>query len=276
LNREGGKCAEASERALGHVRSARDRFEEREIVEWLVIALLLGPARAGPAHERCRELLATEWEDPLLTAEVAGAAAGLAAMLGRHGEAEELMRRARSEMHDAGEWIWIVSFWYAVIGIWHGDPVAAEAELRPAYDALKKIGEKSHFSSIAHGLATAVYAQGRLEEAEQLIRECEEACRANDIHSHILWRSTRAKVLARRGEGVEADRLAREAIAFAETSDFLPAHADALADLAEVRELAGDTEEACSALERALMLHEKKGNTLAGDLCRARLAGLRG
>lgn len=276
LNREGGKCAEASERALTHVRSARDRFEEREIVEWLVIALLLGPARAGPAYERCRELLATEWEDPLLAAEVAGATAGLAAMLGRHDDAEELMRRARSEMHDAGEWIWIVSFWYSVIGIWHGDPVAAEVELRPAYDALKKIGEKSHFSSIAHGLAAAVYAQGRLEEAEQLTRECEEACRANDIHSHILWRSTRAKVLARRGEWVAADRLAREAIAFAETSDFLPAHADALADLAEVRELAGETEEACSALERALALHEEKGNALAGDLCRARLAALGG
>ncbi|HEX4746359.1 MAG TPA: BTAD domain-containing putative transcriptional regulator [Gaiellaceae bacterium] len=274
LNREAEQCGAASERALTHVRRTGDRFEERETVEWLVIAFLLGPTPAGQAYERCRELLATEWGDPLLNAEIAGATAGLAAMLGLREEADELMDRALSAMREADEWIWIVSFWFSVIRIWHGDPEAAERELQPAYEALKKIGEKSHFSSMAHALAAAVYAQGRLDEAERLTYECEEACRANDIHSHILWRSIRAKVLASRGEGEEADRLARQAVEFAETSDFIPAHADALIDLAEVCELGGDTFEARSALEQALTLYEQKGNVVASDLCRARLGRL--
>ena len=44
-----------------------------------------------------------------------------------------------------------------------GDPAAAGGELRPAYEALRKLGEKSHFSSLAHALANAAYAQGRYD-----------------------------------------------------------------------------------------------------------------
>ena len=54
LARRGGACVNASELALEHARIAGDRFEEQEIVEWLVIALLLGPMPAADAAERCR------------------------------------------------------------------------------------------------------------------------------------------------------------------------------------------------------------------------------
>ena len=57
LDRHLALCAEASERALEQVRLAGDRFEEREITEWLVIALFLGPAPAEEAARRCRRLL---------------------------------------------------------------------------------------------------------------------------------------------------------------------------------------------------------------------------
>src|SRR5206468_12014170 len=57
LGRHLASCAEASECALEHARRAGDRFEEREIVEWLVIALLLGPAQAPEAARRCERLL---------------------------------------------------------------------------------------------------------------------------------------------------------------------------------------------------------------------------
>ncbi|MDP9261952.1 MAG: AAA family ATPase, partial [Actinomycetota bacterium] len=53
LGRQAGLCAEASERALEHVRRAGDPFEEREIVEWLSIALFLGPMPAAEAAKRC-------------------------------------------------------------------------------------------------------------------------------------------------------------------------------------------------------------------------------
>jgi hypothetical protein len=41
------------------------------------------------------------------------------------------------------------------------------------------------------------------------------------VYSHILWRSVRAKVLARRGEIAEALRLAAASARLAETTDFL-------------------------------------------------------
>jgi tetratricopeptide (TPR) repeat protein len=258
-----------------HARRARDRFEEREIVEWLVIALLLGPAPAGGGYERCVELMGTEWEDPLLPVEVAGAAAAFAAMLDRRDEAERLVESARTEMHDADQWIWIVSFWESFISLWYGDAAAAEVALRPAYEALGHVGERSHFSSIAHALASALYAQGRYEEAEALTYECEHASRPNDVHSQVLWRSIRAKTYARREEFEEAERLSLEAVAYGESSDFLHAYADALTDRAEVLELAGDTTGVVRELEHALRVQEEKGNLLGARKTRVRLDSLR-
>lgn len=274
LDRRAASSAEASERALTHARRARDRFEEREIVRYLVLTLLLGPAPAPEAFARCDELLAEKWDDPLLPAEVSGAAAALLAMQGRAAEADELIAAARTATEDAGESIWVITQWYSYV-ILHGDATSAEAELRPAYQALGRFGESGHFNTIAHALANAVYLQGRYEEAEQLTEECERTSSPIDVHSQVLWRSTRAKVFARRHAFDQAERLAREAVEFAETSDFLPAHAAALGDLAEVLELRGQPEGAAHALEQAIELSERKGNVLAADNCRARRGDLR-
>jgi hypothetical protein len=69
--------------------------------------------------------------------------------------------------------------------------------------------------------------------------------------------------------------VAREAVKFAEASDFLLPHAAALGDLAEVLELSGHPDGAAQALEQAIELSERKGNVLAADNSRARLADLR-
>ena len=274
LARRAGACADASERALEHVRRADDRFEEQEIVEWLLIALLLGPAPATDASRRCERLLMETADHPLLQAQILGSMASLAAMQGRMDEANELVARSGTIMTDLGEWIWIVSFWHASVLLWQSNPTAAEHELRPGYDALKKMGEKSHFSSIAHALSNAVYMQGRYDEAGQLTRECEEAARPNDVHSQVLWRSTRAKVLARTGELEAAEQLAREAVDFAATSDFYLAHADALMDLGAVFTLAGSSEAAAGAVREATRFYELKGNLLAAERGRSQLEEL--
>jgi tetratricopeptide (TPR) repeat protein len=274
LARQLERCADASERALGHARHAGDRFEEREIIQWLVIALLLGPAPAGEAEARCRRLLAETIHIPQLQAEILGALALLTAMLGRTDDAERLIARAWSIIDEVGDGIWIVSFWSSAVFLWQGDPITAERQLRAGFGALKRIGAKSHFSSVSHALANAVYLQGHYDEAEAFTRDCEEAARSNDVHSNILWRSTRAKVLARRDDFGAAELLAREAVALAATSDFLLARADAFSDLGEVLELAGRREEAAEAHRSAIELHERKGNVLAAAQARARLDGL--
>jgi DNA-binding SARP family transcriptional activator len=275
LGRRLALCAEASERALEHVRRAGDRFEEQEIVEWLVIALLLGPVTAPEAARRCERLLEETLDNPLLQAEILGGLAALMAMLGYPDRADELTERSKTTMKAQGESIWIVSFWLAFVRLWQGDPGGAERELRPAYDALKRIGEKSHFSSLAHALSNAVFLQGRYDEAEQLTRECEESSRPNDVHSQILWRSIRAKALAHKGDFDAAEQLARVSVAFAAESDFYPAHADALADLAHVLELRGEREAAARSLEDAIRFYELKGNLPQLERARAMLTELR-
>ena len=187
-----------------------------------MIALLLGPAPAPDAIRRFEGLLEELGDDPFLQAEILVGLAHLVAMQGRLAEADDIVARSGTIMEESGEWVWIVFFWRAHIHLWRGNASAAEQELRPAYETLKRIGEQSHFSSLAHALATALYAQGRYADAEQMTRECEAASRPNDVHSQILWRSIRAKALARRSEIDDALRLAFEAVALAQESDFLP------------------------------------------------------
>jgi ATP/maltotriose-dependent transcriptional regulator MalT len=166
-------------------------------------------------------------------------------------------------MDEHGETLWRLSIEMAGIRLRAGDPAAAERELRPAYEALKRMGEKTHFSTLFEVLSNAVYLQGRYDEAGKLIRECQEAARSNDIHAQIRWRAIQAKVIARKGEVESADKLAREAVTFAAESDFLNDHADTLVDHAEVLRVAGRRAEASSAVESAVALYEQKGNVVS-------------
>jgi hypothetical protein len=64
----------------------------------------------------------------------------------------------------------------------------------------------------------------------------------------------------------------REAVALAEETDMLKAHAEALLDLAEVLALVG--RDARAELDRALALYEGKGNLVMAERTRSRLAEL--
>ncbi len=268
LDRRPGLTVEVSERALAHAWRAGDRFEEREIVEWLVIGLMLGATPAVEASRRCEQLLGEVSDNPELHAQLHAALAALAAMQGRFDEARASLERSKELMAGLSQWIWIVAIWWGIVFLWQDDIERAEGELRPAYDALGSIGEKSHFSSITHYMSVVAFARGDLGEAERLTVECEYACRANDVHSQILFRSIRAKVFAHTDRVDEAKTLAREAVALAEMGDFLLAHADAVADLGEVLELAGERNAAVDALDEAATLYAEKGVTV--EVARAR------
>ena len=275
LAREGRLSAEAAETALEFARRSGDRFEQLEILEWLGIALVLGPTTGTEGAAICQRLLEQAAEDPRLKLTIVGTLAYMIGIQGRVSEAEQLIAEGRDLGERLDETAWhfpvLLSFYMA----WLSDPVTSERHLRPVYEGLKKIGEQSHFCSIATMLAQAVYAQGRYDEADALSREAERSTRPNDVHSHIVWRGTRAKVLARRRDFEAAENLARAAVDYAEASDFLHSHAGALTDLAEVLALAGREADAASAIESAIRLHEEKGNVLAVAQTRKLLEDLR-
>jgi class 3 adenylate cyclase/tetratricopeptide (TPR) repeat protein len=275
LARRAGPSTDAAERALVHARRAGDRFEEREIAQFLLVAMILGPAPAPEAARRCEQLRQDAAGDPFLEVNALGALAYFVAIQGRTEEARELLARGRADMGELSEWLWVVPpVYFGLYAAWEDDPVGAERELRPAYEALRRIGEKSHFSSLATALAQAVYAQGRYEDAEVLAGEAREASRLIDVQCQTISRTVKAKVLARRGEHSAAEELAREAIEFVEESDFLPVHGEALVDVAEVFQLVGQADEAAPALEAAVRLHDQKGNAAAAARARALHDGL--
>ena len=140
-----------------------DALELREIVEWLCVALMLGPTPAREAAARCEVLLADVEREPILEPTVLSVLANVEAMQGHEMRALELLARWRHAVEELGDTVWLsaINFGFVTLA---DDPVAAERELRPGYDALRKIGEKSHFSSVAGSLARAVCAQGRYKE----------------------------------------------------------------------------------------------------------------
>jgi tetratricopeptide (TPR) repeat protein len=274
LARRGGASTAAALRGLEFARRADDRFEHVEMIDWLGVTLVLGPTPAPEAIRVCERLLRQVSGDAILELTVLGPLACLVGIQGRREEADALIARGREMAANLPDPVWLFSVMLGFYFSWAMDPAGAESDLRPVYEGLKRIGEKSHLCSIATVLAQAVYAQGRYDEADELAEEAQHTARANDVHSHIVWRGTRAKVLARRGEFASAEALAREAVAFAELSDFLHSHADALVDLAEVLTVAGKPREAVPLIERAIRLDQEKGNNLGVELARARLASL--
>jgi ATP/maltotriose-dependent transcriptional regulator MalT len=151
-----------------------------------------------------------------------------------------------------------------------GDPAAAVATLRRSYEALAEMGERGFRSTIAGLLAHALCALGEDDEADRFSRACEDAAAPEDAFSQVLWRSARAKVLARRGDAGPAEAAAREAVEIAERTDLLNTQADALLDLAEVLERSGRNDEARAAAQDAAECFERKGNLVS--LARARAA----
>ena len=144
-----------------------------------------------------------------------------------------------------------------------GDLDRAVEELRRDHDALDEMGEHNYISTTAAFLAEALYRQGKLDEAEGYTVESEKVAASDDVSSQFLWRSVRARILARRGALEDGEALARAALDIIRTSDEPDSQAEGLLALAEVLALAGRVAEAAAAARGALELFEAKGNVIS-------------
>jgi len=140
---------------------------------------------------------------------------------------------------------------------------------------LGEFGERGILSTTLAMLAEAYYALDRLDDADSEAGRAAELGARDDARTQMHWRQVRAKVLGRRGEHAEGERLAREAVALGEQTDLLSYQADAYADLAETLLLAGRAREAEEALQEALARYERKGNLVMAERARKKLADLR-
>jgi class 3 adenylate cyclase/tetratricopeptide (TPR) repeat protein len=197
------------------------------------------------------------------------------ARLGRFDEARAIVADARTQQAERGGGVLLAnltafeSVWIELLA---GDPAAAAAFGAEGCRLHEELGEQPFLAAAAGGLAQALYALDRLEEADAWASRAADLAR--EALAHMLWRQVRGKVLARRGEHAEAQRLARKAVAIADDTDQLDHQGDAYADLAEVLRLGGNRDEAAAALEQALERYERKGNVVSAERARTRLAEL--
>jgi class 3 adenylate cyclase/tetratricopeptide (TPR) repeat protein len=205
--------------------------------------------------------------------------AGSLAMLGRFDEAREILARSRAALAERGGGLLlanITAFESVWVELWAGDPAAAAEFAVEGVKLQEELGEHTYLSAAAGNLAQARYRLDQLDEAAAWATRAADLRASEDVLNGMVWRQVRAKVLARRGEHAEAERLGLEAVTMGEETESPDAQGDANADLAEVLLLGGRRDEAIAALETAAEFYERKGNFVSTQRVRARLAELRG
>jgi ATP/maltotriose-dependent transcriptional regulator MalT len=233
------------------------------------------------ALRRCLEIREQAPGDQVLEAATGYTLAHAEAMRGRFAEARELAARSTAIYEELGLRFALAAWSLrpGSIELLAGDPAAAERIFRSGFDTLSSMGEKVNLSLVAASLAKSVHLQGRHEEAERLTIVSEEATSPEDVWSQVAWRSARATILAGRGEPVESERLAREAVELIEGTDALNMRASSLLSLARALDAAGRSDEATRSALEAVRLYEAKGNVVsagkAGEFVTSRAVGTR-
>jgi class 3 adenylate cyclase len=267
---------QAWSKAAEHALRAGNRRDALESLSWVPLYVWAGPTPAEEGIRLCREVFEQAQGDKKAMSNALVSQAGLEAGLGQFDEARQLVARARALLEDIALPVWIgtLSQFAAWTELLAGDPAAAERELRRGCETLSAVGERSFFSTVAGILAEAIYAQRRYREARHFTRVSEEAAGPVDVYSHLMWRSVRAKCLARQGQISDGMHLARATATLAETTDFAHLRWYELMSRAEVLGLAHQTDEAKAALHEAIRIAEQKRNLVGARLGREALQAL--
>jgi class 3 adenylate cyclase/tetratricopeptide (TPR) repeat protein len=249
--------ADAADRALEHAKQSGDPIIIRETRIYPIPARLYGPF---PVPDALAWLRANAVKDAYFLS----MSGQLESMRGNFDVARRLMREGREYANELGHRLIAagISMQEEEIELAAGDPEAAAAAGLKGVADLDELGERGWLSTVAGHAAEALYRLGRDDEAWAMTETADEAGAADDVITQMLIRQVRAKILSRRGEHAEAERLAREAVAWGEPTD-APAHkADSYRDLAIVLGAAGKGDEALSALAEAHAHYAAKGHTV--------------
>jgi tetratricopeptide (TPR) repeat protein len=199
------------------------------------------------------------------------------AMRGEFEQARALLAAARERMQELGQQLLLAGQAMEACDIeLDAGNLAAAAEIALAGCArLEELGERGWLSTLAGQAAQVLYEVDRTDEAWHWTEVAEQAGAEDDAITQMLILEVRAKLLARRGDHAEAERLAREAVALSNATDMLAEQGNALVDLAEVLTLAGRREEAAEALAEAERLFVEKGYVVAVGRTQSLLEDLR-
>ena len=258
-----GEMEAAAERAFEYAERSGDESDRHEIYQYLALAIVISATPVPIAIARAEKLLEQAKDDAGARVYATHALCLLNSMRGNFDEARRLSAIATGICEELG-WRYLLAAGVTQVD-WQiellaGKPAAAERAARSGYELLVAMGDKSSLSTLAAMLAEALYLQRRDEEANRFTSVSEEAAASDDVLSQVMWRGTRAKLLARGGQLADAESLAREAVALARRTDAPSLEADSLMNLAEVVRLTGEPGQVEPIVDEALSLYRAKGD----------------
>jgi class 3 adenylate cyclase/tetratricopeptide (TPR) repeat protein len=260
-----GESSEAVIRSMHHARLAGDERLIARNAMGLSISTLLGPTPVLQAIGQCEQMLADGVSDRQAESKILCTLAQLRAMNGEVDLARDLYRRGRGLLRELGQGLnaAMTGIDLLTVELLGGDLAAAERDVRPDYEFLERAGETYAFSTMAALLSRVVRDQGRDAEALAFSQVAEKSSAADDVESQALWRSIRAPIIARAGDLVEAETLARSAVDLSSQTDAPQMQADTLAELASVLHVAGRRDEARHAIDAAIEIYRGKGDVVS-------------
>ena len=263
ISAHAGDAAGCWQRAAAEADLAGDQRLLADALGWEAAAVTQGPTPVDEAFCRCNEILKRLHGNPWAEALAHHQVAALHAMRGEFDRAFALLDDANAVLSGFSPTVdAAVSHPEVLVSMLASDPARAELHLRAGRRQLEAMGEKAVLASTEALLGMAVLAQGRSAEADRLARRSATLTTDGDVSPQSLWRRVRALVLAERGRLHDAERLARDAVALAESTDWLNDHAGALEDLATVCGIAGHADDARTARAAALDVYRRKGNAV--------------
>ena len=269
-------AAEILQSAADLARDAGERGTELEALGVLALARAEGSTPVDEALARLEGVRERIGEAPrglgfLYTAE--STLLGLAGRVEEARERWELGHRMQEELGRRAAAA-ATTMQLADIELRCGDPLRVEAQVREAIDELATLGDTGWRSSLLGYLAEILWSKGDLSGAEAAAEGCRELAAEDDWLAQAQWRAALAKIRTDRGDVVEGERLAREAVGTLEPTEYSWRRGDALLDLAYALRAAGRTEESGAAFRDALVEYEGKGAVAAIERARRRFPEL--
>ncbi len=268
---EDGHGAEAEAAVIESIVHARRAGRPRDLSDAygsLSAFFNTGPTPVPEAIRRCEEILEAEAGDRAVEGWIHHALAHLVARLGQFDDARDHAARSLAILDENGQVIERASLMEVVadVEVLAGNPAAAVEALEDGLAIVATTGTPSPL--LETFLARAARIGGDLPRAEAAARRGLEGT----SWIHHLSQACLGRIRAEAGAADEGLRLAQDAAAAMEGTDFLTFHAWVLEDLAWTLSLADRRAEAVAAMESAIDLHERKASLVSVGQARAALA----
>jgi class 3 adenylate cyclase/tetratricopeptide (TPR) repeat protein len=265
------QAADSAERTATLARAAGDTRQQHRGASNYAQVALHSPIGVPVVIERTEALLREITGDRHTEATIRLSLAWAYAMRGDFSHGREQAALARNMLAELGRSVVAssTSLEASHVELLADDLDAAEELLRRDYDELGALGERYVLSTVAGLLGQLRYRKGDLRDAEALSLICEDLSADDDVASQALWRGTRAKVLAARGDVEAALPLAEAMLELVKDSEAPMMRAEALTEYADVLSLSGRETDAAAARAEALQLYELKGDLVSAERLRA-------